>query len=101
MIVIIKNSPDSTEGKRAIRLARDMAADLVFIQNAVYFAQKGVLEGFCGTIYVLDEDLKIRGVQDNDLEKNIKKIDYDALVDLNFLEMPPNLYFSDFSKLLS
>lgn len=82
MIVIIKSSPDSTEGKRAIRLARDMAADIVFIQNAVYFAQKGGLEGFCGTVHVLDEDCRMRGIQDNDLEKDIKKIDYDALVDL-------------------
>lgn len=82
MIVIIKSPPDSTEGKRAIKLARDMAADLLLIQNAVYFAQKEGIEGFCGTIYALDEDCKMRGIHDNDIGKDIKRIDYDAFIDL-------------------
>jgi sulfur relay protein TusB/DsrH len=80
MLVIIKSSPDTSEGKRAVKLARDMAADICLIQNAVYFAQRDRLEGFCGTAYVLDEDSRIRGIKD--IEKGIKKIDYDGLVDM-------------------
>lgn len=86
MIVIIKSPPDSIEGKRAIRLARDMGADLLLIQNGVYFAQKEMIEGFCGTIYVLDEDCKMRGIHDNDIVKDIKKIDYDTFIDLITIE---------------
>lgn len=80
MLVIIKSSHDTSEGKRAVKLARDMAADICLIQNAVYFAQRDRLEGFCGTAYVLDEDSRVRGIMD--IEKGIKKIDYDGLVDL-------------------
>jgi sulfur relay protein TusB/DsrH len=82
MLVIIKNAPNTPEGKRAIRLARDMAADICLLQNAVYFAQKDRLEGFCGAVFVLDEDMKLRGLKSEDMEKGIKVINYDELVDL-------------------
>jgi len=82
MFVIIKSGPDTQDGKRGVKLARDMAADICLIQNAVYFAQKEKLEGFCGTLYALDDDLRLRGLKDDELEKGVKKIDYDALVEL-------------------
>ncbi len=82
MVVIIKSAPDTTEAKRAVKLARDMAGSLLLIQNGVYFAQNDALEGFCGKAYVLIEDCQLRGLQDNELKKDIVKIDYDALVDL-------------------
>jgi len=82
MLVIVKNSPDTLDGRRGIKLARDMAADLVLIQNGVYFAQKERLEGFCGTAYVLGEDIRLRGLKDEDIEKGVRKLDYDGLVDL-------------------
>lgn len=82
MFVIIKSGPDTQDGKRGIKLARDMTADICLIQNAVYFAQKERLEGFCGTVYILDKDASLRGLKDNELERGIKKIDYDALVEL-------------------
>lgn len=82
MLVIVKSSPDTSDGRRGIKLARDMAADLVLIQNGVYFAQKERLEGFCGTAYVLGEDSRLRGLKDEDIEKGVKKLDYDGLVDL-------------------
>jgi len=82
MVIIIKSPPDSTDGKRAVKLARDMAADLVLIQNAVYFAQKDGLEGFCGKAYALLEDCRLRGLMENDIKKDIKMIDYSAFVDL-------------------
>lgn len=82
MLVIIKSAPDTLEGKRGVRLARDMAADICLIQNAVYFAQKERLEGFCGTAYLLEEDSRLRGLKDGDIGKGIRKLDYDSLVDL-------------------
>lgn len=80
MLVIIKSAPDTQEARRAVRLARDMTADIVLLQNAVYLALPERLEGFCGTAYALEEDLRLRGVED--LEAGVKTIDYDELVDL-------------------
>jgi sulfur relay protein TusB/DsrH len=82
MLVIIKSAPDTPEGKRGIKLARDMAADLFLIQNGVYFAQEERLEGFCGTVYALEDDLKLRGIKGAGIEKSIKEISYDSFVDL-------------------
>ena len=82
MIVIIKSAPDTPEGKRGIKLARDMAADLFLIQNGVYFAQEERLEGFCGTAYVLEDDLKLRGIKGAGIEKSIRETGYDSFVDL-------------------
>ncbi len=82
MLVIVKSAPDTMDGKRGIKLARDMAADVVFLQNGVYFAQKERLEGFCGAAYVLDDDVRLRGLRGDEIEKDIKRLDYDGLVDL-------------------
>lgn len=82
MLVIIKSAPDTPEGRRGIKLARDMAADICLIQNAVYFAQKERLEGFCGTAYLLEEDSRLRGLKNEDIGKGIRRLDYDSLVDL-------------------
>jgi sulfur relay protein TusB/DsrH len=82
MLVIIKNAPDTSDGKQGITLARNMGADLVCLQNGVYFAQGKRLEGFGGNVYVLDEDLRLRGLSDSAIGKDIKKVDYDVLVDL-------------------
>jgi len=82
MFVIVKSGPDTQDGKRGVKLARDMSADICLIQNAVYFARKESLEGFCGKVYILDKDAGLRGLKDDELEKGIKKIDYDGFVDL-------------------
>lgn len=82
MLVLLRNSPDTTEGRRGVKLARDMAADLVLLQNAVYFAQRERLEGFCGVIYLLEEDSRLRGLKNEEIEKDIRKIDYDRLIDM-------------------
>ena len=82
MLVIVKNGPDTADGKRGVKLARDMAADLFLIQNGVYFAQKERLEGFCGTAYVLEDDLKLRGIKGAGIEKGIRETGYDSFVDL-------------------
>jgi sulfur relay protein TusB/DsrH len=82
MLVIIKSAPDTPEGKRGVKLARDMAADIVLIQNGVYFAQKDQLEGFCGTAHMLEDDSRMRGLKKDGIDKDIRNIDYDGLVDL-------------------
>lgn len=82
MITIIKSSPDTPEGKRGFRLARDMASDIVLLQNGVYLAQIDRFEGFCGKVYILEEDMRLRGLKDNEILKDAIKIDCDGLVDL-------------------
>ncbi len=82
MIVIVKSSPETTDGMRGMKLARDMAADVVLLQNGVYFAQSERLGGFCGTAYVLDEDVRLRGLRDDEIEKDIRRLDYGELIDL-------------------
>ncbi|MDI6801403.1 MAG: DsrH/TusB family sulfur metabolism protein [Thermodesulfovibrionales bacterium] len=82
MIVLIKSAPDTDEGERAVKLAKDMAADIVLLENGVYFARKGKLGGFCGTVYALEEDLRIRGLKDDELEKGIKRLNHNDLADL-------------------
>lgn len=81
MLVIIKSGPDTPDGKRGIKLARDMAADICLMQNAVYFSQKERLEGFCGNAFVLGEDARLRGIPSADMEKGVKEINYEELVD--------------------
>lgn len=80
MLVLIKSAHDTPEARRAVKLARDMAADIVLLQNAVCLAEKDRLEGFCGTAHALAEDLKMRGIAS--VEKSVRPIDYGQLVDL-------------------
>jgi sulfur relay protein TusB/DsrH len=82
MLVLVKSAPDTTDGKRGIKLARDMAADVVLLQNGVYFAQIERLEGFCGTAYVLDYDARLRGLKDDEIEKRVRKLNYGGLIDI-------------------
>ena len=82
MLVLVKSAPDTMDGKRGVKLAKEMAADVVLLQNGVSYAQKERLEGFCGTAYVLDDDLRLRGLRDDEIEKEIRRLDYGSLVDL-------------------
>lgn len=82
MLVIVKSAPETADGKRAVKLARDMAADLVLIQNGVYFSQRERLGGFCGSVYVLEEDRRLRGLGNEEIEKDLTEITYDSLIDL-------------------
>jgi sulfur relay protein TusB/DsrH len=80
MLVVIKSGPESQEAKRAVKIARDTAADIVLIQNAVSLARGDRLEGFCGTAFAVSEDLMLRGIKD--LEKSVKEISYEEFIDL-------------------
>lgn len=82
--MFIKSAPDTPEGQRGIRTARDISADIVLFQNAVYFLQGQRLEdlGFYRTTYVLEDDRKLRGLKPAEADKNTKDISYADLVDL-------------------
>jgi sulfur relay protein TusB/DsrH len=86
MLVLIKSAPDTPEGKRALKLARDMAADVCLLQNGVYFGLPERLEGFCGAAYLIKEDARLRGLKPEDLDEGIKEIEYDELIDLMMSE---------------
>jgi len=82
MLVIVKNGPDTPEGERGMTVARDAVANVLLLQNGVYFAQGERLEGFHGTVYVHDGDKMLRGLKDEELVEGIEKSDVDALIDL-------------------
>lgn len=82
MLAIVKSGPDTVDGKRGVALAKDMSADVVLLQNGVYFARGGVPADFSGMVYVLDEDLILRGMGDSQIGKEVKKIGYEELIGL-------------------
>jgi sulfur relay protein TusB/DsrH len=82
MIVMIKSAPDTTDGVRGMTLAKEGGAALVLLQNGVYFAQKERLGTFTGAVYVLDDDKRLRGLKDSELDARAKTIDYDRLTDI-------------------
>jgi sulfur relay protein TusB/DsrH len=82
MIVMIKSAPDTTDGATGLTLAKEGGADLVLLQNGVYFAQKDRLGSFSGQVYLLDDDKRLRGLKDSELDARAKTIDFDKLTDL-------------------
>ena len=82
MLVIIKSAPDTNEGALGLTLAREGRADLILLQNGVYFAQKERLGPFPGAVFVLDDDKKLRGLTDSELDERVKVIDYDNMTDI-------------------
>jgi sulfur relay protein TusB/DsrH len=82
MIVMIKSAPDTTDGALGLTLAKEGGADLVLLQNGVYFAQKERLGAVSGAVYVLDDDKRLRGLKDSELDERVKTINYDKLTDI-------------------
>jgi sulfur relay protein TusB/DsrH len=82
MLVMVESDPRSAEGQQAVRLAAVLAADLILLQNGVYFALPGRLGAFRRTPYVITDDLRLRGIKTSDLVSQAQEITYDALVDL-------------------
>jgi sulfur relay protein TusB/DsrH len=76
MLVMIKSAPDTVDGAAGLRLAKEGEADLVLLQNGVYFAQKERLASFAGTAYVLDDDKRLRGLKDAEMDGRARTIDY-------------------------
>ena len=82
MIVMIKSAPDTTDGALGLILAKEGGADLILLQNGVYFAQKERLGAVPGAVYVLDDDKRLRGLKDSEMDDRVKIIDYDKLTDI-------------------
>ena len=82
MIVMIKSGPDTTYGASGVAIAKAGGADIVLLQNGVYFAWKDRLGPFAGTVYVLDDDKRLRGLKDSEMDARAKTIDYDKLTDI-------------------
>jgi len=82
MFVIIKSAPDTTDGALGLTLAKEGGADLILLQNGIYFAQKERLGSFPGAVYVLDDDKRLRGIMDSEIDARAKAIDYDKLTDI-------------------
>lgn len=81
MLVIIKSASGSQEAMRGLKVAGDISARLVLMQDAVYMARKGGLEGFfTGDAFVVEEDLKLRG--NIKIDESVRSIGYDELVGL-------------------
>ncbi len=82
MIVLVKSAPDTTDGAIGLTLAKESGADLVLLQNGVYFAQKERLGTLSGAVYVLDDDKRLRGLRDSEMDERAKTIGYDKLTDI-------------------
>lgn len=82
MLVVIKSAPDTADASIGLTLAKEAGADLVLLQNGVYFAQKERLGTFRGTVYVLNDDKRLRGIKDSEIDDRMEAIDYDRLTDL-------------------
>ncbi len=82
MVVLIKSAPDTTDGNIGLNLAREAGADVILLQNGVYFGQKGKIGDFRGSIFMLDDDTRLRGLKDSEMDARAKTIDYDKLTDM-------------------
>ncbi len=82
MIVMIKSGPETSDGEVGLALAKQGSADLVLLQNGVYYAQKERFGIFPGAVYVLDDDKRLRGLKDSEIDGRAKTITYDALADI-------------------
>jgi sulfur relay protein TusB/DsrH len=82
MLVMIKSAPDTTDGAFGLTVAKESGADVVLLQNGIYLAQKERLGPFPGAVYVLDDDKRLRGLKDSEMDDRAKIIDYDKLTDI-------------------
>ena len=82
MLVMIKSAPDTTDGALGLTLAKESGADVVLLQNGIYFAQKERLGAFSGAVYVLGDDERLRGLKDSEMDERVKIINYDKLTDI-------------------
>jgi sulfur transfer complex TusBCD TusB component (DsrH family) len=65
-----------------VKLARDRAADPLLIRDGAYHVRKKTLEGFCGAAFALTKDVRERGIQEEDMEKGIRTVSADEMIEL-------------------
>ncbi len=79
MLLIIKSSPDTSEARQALELAKSMNADICLVQNGVYLTAREECRDFAGSVYALSEDMTLRGLKP---AGNVRSIDYEELIDI-------------------
>lgn len=79
MLVILKGPPGSGRVRQGLRVAEDLSADLVLLQDSVYLARDSAIQGFKGRVYALEDDLKLRGIVP---PEKAEPVGYGRLVDL-------------------
>jgi sulfur relay protein TusB/DsrH len=77
MLVLIKSGPGE-RAQKALELARLMQAEVLFLQNGVLLCQERFLGNFPGRVYVLAEDLRLRGLS----EGRAEPVSHQGLVEL-------------------
>jgi hypothetical protein len=63
-IIVIKGGPGSEGARRGVELARDCVADILLREGGVLLAAPEAMEGFCGMVYAVREDMEARGVRE-------------------------------------
>jgi len=76
VLFLIASAQDTQEFKTAIRMAKDVNADICLLQNAVYAARNSD----DNNMYALIDDMKLRGIDEDEISG--MPIDYGRLVDL-------------------
>ncbi len=76
MLFLISSSPDTKEFKSALKMAKDVNAEICLLQNAVYASR----DLYDPDMYVLSDDLHLRGIKEKEISGKV--IDYGNLVDL-------------------
>lgn len=76
MLFLISSAPDTKEFKTAYKLAKDMNAEICFLQNAVYASR----DLYDKNTHVLSDEMQLRGINENEITGKI--IDYSELVEL-------------------
>lgn len=74
MLFIIKSPPGSPESIEAVKRAAELTADIVLVGDAAGLALKDKLEGFCGTAFALESDVRSNLPPGADLEKGVKLV---------------------------
>lgn len=80
MLIIIKSSPETAEAKRGFQTAKDLSANVLLMQNAVYALKQGGLDGVKADVYAMEDDMKLRGIKYP--ASGVKPIDWAGFVDL-------------------
>jgi len=72
----------AVSGRITVQSNRENGSDLILLQNGIYFAQKERMGTVSGAVYVLDDDKRLRGLRDAEMDARIKIIGYDTLTDI-------------------
>jgi len=81
MTVIVKSAPDTPDGRKGLQTAIDLGADVILLQNGVYFVLSGSAAVAGMQVYAMEEDCMMRGIRIPS-DNSVRMIDYAELVDI-------------------